>query len=241
MIHSPYSYSRISTYKQCPRKFKYHYIDKIKTEEVEHLALSRGGYLHDLIEHYGGSVSPTITEIFTIEKVQECDLIIDKFLSSNLGKEFVFGSGGIVEIGKETEIGLRITKDGVFPCSYHDDKVLVRGAIDKLGIMGNVLLIFDWKSGRMKDPKYFDELQTQIYAIWGFLTFPLIDEIHSHYVYIEHNTSNKYIYKRKYLNNYINNLKSPIKLAESDKTFNKQESKLCDYCEYQTICEKDNL
>lgn len=37
-----YSYSRISTYENCPRRFKYHYVDKIESyEDVEAFILGR--------------------------------------------------------------------------------------------------------------------------------------------------------------------------------------------------------
>ncbi|MDR0281774.1 MAG: PD-(D/E)XK nuclease family protein [Candidatus Peribacteria bacterium] len=30
-----YSFSQISTYLQCPRKYQFHYLDKLKTKEFE--------------------------------------------------------------------------------------------------------------------------------------------------------------------------------------------------------------
>ena len=52
---APYSYSKISTFVSCPKKFKFQYIDKIGTF-LDTPALIKGRTIHYLIEN--SSLSP---------------------------------------------------------------------------------------------------------------------------------------------------------------------------------------
>lgn len=51
MKYIPYSQSRIDCFEQCKLKFKYHYIDKIETENNQKF-FHKGHFLHELIENY---------------------------------------------------------------------------------------------------------------------------------------------------------------------------------------------
>ena len=45
-----YSHSRLSTFEQCPQKFKLHYIDKIETEVKESVEAFMGVRIHETLE-----------------------------------------------------------------------------------------------------------------------------------------------------------------------------------------------
>ncbi|MCX6818431.1 MAG: PD-(D/E)XK nuclease family protein [Candidatus Aenigmarchaeota archaeon] len=45
-----FSHSRISTFEQCPQKFKFHYIDKAETEEFEGVEAFLGSRVHEVLE-----------------------------------------------------------------------------------------------------------------------------------------------------------------------------------------------
>ena len=48
-----YSHSRLSTFEQCPQKFKLHYIDKVETEIEESVEAFMGVRVHETLEkHY---------------------------------------------------------------------------------------------------------------------------------------------------------------------------------------------
>ena len=53
MKYAPYSASRLAVYEQCPRKFKYKYVDKIPVPFEPSLALTRGKVIHSLLEFHG--------------------------------------------------------------------------------------------------------------------------------------------------------------------------------------------
>lgn len=72
-----------------------------------------------------------------------------------------------------------------------------------------------------------------IYAIWAFLYYKDIDTINCMYVYVEHNKENSYIYKRNKFDEYKQTIQSIIDNIENDINFNKNEIKLCDYCNFR--------
>ncbi len=85
----PYSYSKISTYQSCPRKFKYQYIDKIGKFE-DSPALVRGRTLHYLIENPDLDESLYSDEMKkNIEDYPECIDIKNNFKNSELGEKYL--------------------------------------------------------------------------------------------------------------------------------------------------------
>ena len=47
---APYSFSKISTWKQCPRKFNYNYVQKLPKAQASAYALDRGKLIHLILE-----------------------------------------------------------------------------------------------------------------------------------------------------------------------------------------------
>ena len=48
----PYSYSRLATFKKCPAKFKYSYIDKVDMPFEVSPAMERGTEIHNSLEAF---------------------------------------------------------------------------------------------------------------------------------------------------------------------------------------------
>jgi len=115
---APYSFSKINTFVQCPRKFKYSYIDKLPRGETDKTALYKGSALHNILENYPNAGTHKLAP-----KYQP---IIDKFLKSKylhyLERESV----------KELSIGLT---PQLTPCEYKDKSAMFRGFIDYFTII----------------------------------------------------------------------------------------------------------
>ena len=128
MIFSPYSFSKINLYEQCPRKYKFNYIDKIKTFE-KNLATERGSYIHLLLENDTKS-KPSEFKFTLIddEKQQECIKVYEDFRHSELGEWFF----EFDQAEAEVEFGMKKTDEGLVTCSYYDKEALFRGKIDHL-------------------------------------------------------------------------------------------------------------
>ena len=225
MKYTPYSFSKLNTHKQCNRKFKYNYIDKAPQDKKDMTALLKGGAVHSIIEHY-----PNESPHKLAPKYKH---IVDKFISTNIGEKYL-----TLDSIREFDFGL--TKDHQ-PTTYSDKNALFRGSIDFICKIDNVLHLCDWKTGKYKDPKWQEYDQLMFYGIYFFQRYPNIDIIKISYVYVEHeDMENNLMLERCHLDCYVNQLLELINNTENDEDFIKNNTVLCDYCEFKTHCSNDS-
>lgn len=224
MKYSPYSFSKISTHKQCNRKFYYNYIKKAPKSKIDLTPMLKGGAIHSILENY-----PIESKHKLAPKYQ---YIADEFIKSTLGEKYLSQNS-------IREFNFGITED-LIPCEYKDKKAMLRGSVDYICTIDDVLHLIDWKSGKLKAEKWQSYDQLMFYAIYFFIRYPKINTIKISYVYVEHpGEENSMVLQRKYFDNYKNDLVTSIKNIENDESFNKNETKLCDWCEFKTHCEND--
>jgi len=218
--YAPYSFSRLNTHIQCPRKFKYSYIDKLPQEDTDKTALYKGSALHSSLENYPNPGTHKLSKQY--------QPIIDKFLKSKYKK--------YLDIPHISEQGIGLSEN-LEPMKYCKE-AMFRGYIDYYTVIGDEIVILDWKSGSQKEHRFQDFNQLMFYGIYMFKKYSKVNKINIKYVYIEHDTDNPMTLERKYLDVYENTLKTYIKDTELS-NFEKCESKLCDWCPYQTFCQND--
>lgn len=206
------SVSKIQCLESCPNKYKLTYIDKVSQESCD--AFEKGKTLHFILEHL---------EYFDI---------IRNFFDSDIGKKFY----DIIKDGsKEKKIGLTIQNKSIVDCDFNDKNCLIRGVIDVVSSNN----IIDYKSGKYVEYNNQKWLQLEFYALWLFSTSNY-DEIHVHYVYIEHNKVNSKTFKRSEYNTLVKNVFSKINTVikyERNPTTEHNISPLCDYCGVRKYCE----
>ena len=220
MKYTPYSFSKLSVHKQCPRKFKYNYIDKRQREPQDIAALLKGGAVHNMLEKYPQPGTHKLTE-----KYQH---VMDKFLEGQLSKKYL-------TVPNTREIRFGMTEE-LEPCAYSDNNCMFRGAVDYICIIDGVLHLIDWKTGKLVDLKYQNFDQLMFYAVYFFSVYKEIQTINISYVYIEHNEENVILLQRKFLKNYTDDLINSIKETEDDIQFNKTKTRLCGWCPYKQHC-----
>jgi hypothetical protein len=71
-----------------------------------------------------------------------------------------------------------------------------------------------------------------------FKKYSKLNTIKISFVYIEHDADNSMTLERKYLDNYSRTLLETIRDAEIS-TYEKCETRLCEYCPYQDYCSND--
>lgn len=224
MKFNPYSFSKLSTHKQCNRKFKYNYIDKAPKSKVDMTALLKGGAVHSIIEHY-----PNPSPHKLSSKYQH---IVDEFITTNLGEKYL-----TQDSIREFDFGL--TKK-LEPTTYSDKEALFRGSIDFICTIDDTLHLIDWKTGKYKEPKWQTYDQLMFYAVYFFQRYEKINTIKISYVYVEHeDMENDLTLERKYLDTYMTELIELIIAVENDEDFNKNETPLCEWCEYAIHCSTD--
>lgn len=236
---SPYSYSKQESWNSCPQKFKFNYIDKIKIK-TEHSAFEKGSYFHKVIEDELSSDLPWYTESeFNFKLLNQLEqdtlktqtkLFLSSTYYSNVKTAFD-KSESYVERGfsfNENWEAIEYTKSSIF-----------LGYIDCLMLMKDQAVVIDWKTGKYKEDKWQTYDQVMLYALWVFKMYPKIETVKGVYCYVEHDKRNQKIFTRQEMTFIETYFKNKLIKIENDETFNKNVTKLCNWCDYfkQGYCE----
>ncbi len=221
MKFAPYSFSKLTTFEDCPQRFKFQYIDKIKRDDRNE-ALVKGSNVHNILEKFG---------TYKLDNTAE-ENIVRNFVKSEIAKKYLPSLVGIEKSIRETSIGL---DENFEPCSYYSKRAVFRGKVDFICKIDNVLNICDYKTGKYKDEVYQDYRQLLLYSLFFFKKYPNVDTIRISYIYVEHNLENSMMLERKYLDKYLETLSNMINNVETATEYNRK-TKFCNWCPYKDLC-----
>ena len=132
MSNFTWSYSGLSLFKQCPRKFYRTRISKdIKEEEQDHLIYGKA--VHTAAEEYGRDGKPLP------EKYKFIQPYVDSFMRTKGEKYY--------------ELKMALTAD-LEPCEFFDPEAWWRGIADFIAVNDGTALLVDYKTG--KSARYAD-------------------------------------------------------------------------------------
>ncbi len=244
-----YSYSKISCFEQCPLKFKFQYIDKIKTEIEQTVEAFLGSLVHEALEKLYTDLK--FQKVMKLNEVLDFyndlwqknwnDAIVivrkgydkenyrkmgEKFIADYYNHYYPFDQGKV--------LGLETTE---FVDLNDEYKFHVR--IDRLNeTKESVYEIHDYKtSSYLPDQARLDEdRQLALYSLWVLRTFGNVKNIKLiwHYLafdkeLVSERTQDQLMKLRKETIKSINKI-------ESAKDFPAVVTKLCDWCEFRPIC-----
>ena len=153
MTNYTWSYSSMSTFQQCPRKYyRLKVVKDIKEPEAEHLIY--GTEVHKAAEEYVRD-GKAIPEKYAYIKPQ-----VDALMQ--------------IEGDKHCEIKMGLTKE-LDACEFFDPKVWWRGIADLLIVKGNDCFLIDYKTG--KSAQYADTKQLELLSLAVFRHFPEVKRI----------------------------------------------------------------
>lgn len=221
------SWSRLSTYQQCPLKFHLSYISKSFPTEEKSIHLVKGEQLHKQLEDYviaknGGAAMP----LGFSPEVRNALPYVDK-LFTNFGAVY-------------PEAQIACDKDWK-PTEWFGKDTAWRSIWDVVGLSPAVCFIGDWKSGKIHP--YGDGFgQLHLSAAIGLHRWAEIPEINCAYVYIEHQkvTPIKVVREKGRLDKYGNpiaDLKSvtdhfdnEFEKVQLEKTWAPTPNEFCKWC-----------
>jgi putative RecB family exonuclease len=250
-----YSYSRLETFEKCKLKFKYRYIDNIIPEIPKSIEAHLGSIVHETLEWLYtktmNNIIPSMDEVilFYSEKWTEQYtpeiLIVNKIMREK--DYFNKGMGFLIDyyykhqpfkdntIATEKKVEIILDEKG--------EKRMI-GFIDRLthNLDTNELEIHDYKTANTLPTK--EELeknrQLALYSIAIKEEFGKDKNIRLIWHYLAHN-QNVYIRKTdKDLENLKTEVIALINEIEQTKHFPPTQSRLCDWCEYKSMCEVFN-
>lgn len=241
------SASSIQTFSQCPMKFKLSRIDGIKEPPTTHTTF--GNFVHDVLEAFYKTIAP---EDRNIGSLRSCctnvwsdggwEDVVRPMLNlrgTNLSwkniNDFRWSAWWCVENIFHLENPSEINPGGVeFEVYGEIDGVLIKGFIDRWTESNDVVLISDYKTGKVPADKYAGDkfFQLCLYAL-------LMRELHGkenfelELLYVKHNVRKKYQPSEEDLNtarNTIVNTKKEIVISHEQHNWPTIPSALCNYC-----------
>jgi CRISPR/Cas system-associated exonuclease Cas4 (RecB family) len=220
----------MGTFSTCPKKFKLQYIEKIKVESEPKLALYRGSFAHEILEHnFNYDIAPKLNEVFTQEEADKVIEMIKEFRNTPLGKatEKMINHPSSV---REEDFAFNSNLELV---DFWDKYSWMRGSSDLYNVDIIQPLIVDYKTGKDKsdDPDFGYE-QGMVYAIYLFIKFPKVMSVKAVFIFIEHSTKKEIFYNRGDFAEYIRKLYDKTKKIENTEIFKENVSALCLFCDY---------
>ena len=245
-----YSHSRLSSFEQCPLKYKYRYIDKIIPDLEKSIEALLGTCVHEVLEWIYKNIkdkTPSLEEIILyyvsiweqnyfpeiriIKKGLDPKDYFNKgvqFLIDYYTKNYPF-QDNTLEV--ERKILINLDEQGHYK---------IQGFIDRLvyNLEKNELEVHDYKTANSlpTQEKVDNDRQLALYAIAIKEAFGKEKEVKLIWHYLAYNKR----IESKRTNQQLENLKKEtielIKQIESTTEFPTNKSVLCNWCEYKDIC-----
>jgi len=153
MSNFTWSYSGLSLFKQCPRKFHRTRILKDVVEEDQH-HLIYGREVHTAAEEYGRDGTPLP------EKYKFIKPFVDALINTGGNKYY--------------ELKMALTAD-LEPCDFFAPEAWWRGIADFVAVTSKNALLVDYKTG--KSTRYADTKQLELLSLALFKHFPHVNTI----------------------------------------------------------------
>lgn len=208
-----WSYSALSMYEQCPRKF---WAVKIgKKVNDENRSNVQGDDEHQSLQHYASKGIGLPSTLAALKPV------VDK-LNALPGEKYV-------------EQKLCLTAQFV-PCSWNDwNNVWVRGAGDYVKVNGERAWYWDWKSGSKKGTDDTED-QAELTSALIMAHYPGVNKVVSGIHFYRHNQINPHVLERNELprvwNGYISRVHA-LEQAKLTDNWPTNPTPLCGWCPYE--------
>ena len=212
-----FSYSSLATFKQCPAKFKFAYIEKAEAPDLPPSpALERGSAIHNSVEDY------------LLRK--------NEMLHPEIHKDWGQYLHGIREGGGQI---LPEFKWGINwewkPCGYDDPLCMLHGFIDLLVIPEDPaapLDIYEWKTG-----KRYDEhpMQLNMYSCAMMVHHPDRESVDGMIVYFDGHPHWNIKYPQIMQQDYVSTIRRRINQVVDEKRFPAKPSFKCRWCKFSRI------
>jgi len=235
------SASRVDIYQQCPRRYYYHYIEKLPRLDWDHFDL--GTLVHGVLELFH--------ENFRSDDGKECNL--GRLMKESFGKfrakmdkrkklsiEILIEARdilkGYLDKIKQEGIGSEITSlEGDFKIDLND-KYEIRGVIDRIDKDPDGMWhIKDYKTN--KNPKYMKPFQLAVYGIYLLDKYPEVDRFRGSYVMLRFNGMLiSYDFNKEDVEKERKDLIIYADRIIEEERWIAKPSRLCDWCDFKTVC-----
>lgn len=236
------SVSKIKTFKDCPCKFRFSYIEKLPKKDWEHLKF--GNFLHEVLENFHKYlIERPEVQFHLLMKEAHSNAFKNwgHFLSPEVKKEAFDILCSYLKILAEqkqkNELPTFLNLEKTFYINIVD-KVLLHGFIDRVQRdIDDMLHVGDYKTTKKKKYLENDPFQLQVYAYAMCLEDPSIQRIRTSYILLRHNFE---MIIKEYSREQVMAIEPTFlqyaQDIEKEKLFRPQTSPLCKFCDYLELC-----
>jgi len=244
------SYSALDTFKQCPLKYKFQIIDKIKAPKTKEAVF--GGKLHEALEwfHSQTPLSPTLDQLLNQFKElwpkenspfqgDEDMIYFSEAIKilKNYYENYLKIKDNFTVLGTETRFEVLLENP-----QNKEEKCLLTGIIDRIDKTKNGIEIIDYKTTK-KLPSQEDinnSMQMSLYCLGVINRWPQfvengIENIKLTLYYLKHQETISTHRTKEQLNNVQKHVWEELKKIEKSE-FEPMPSALCDWCGYKKMC-----
>lgn len=248
-----YSHSRIETFGQCPLRYKFRYIDKVRTEVEKSIEAFMGSMVHEALEKlykdlrfmYVNTLEELLSYYNRIWEKNFTDGIVivrkeydaenyrkmgEQYLTDYYNHYHPFDRMKTVSIEEKIVIDL-----------LEDKRYVLQGYIDRLATDGNgVFEIHDYKtSGTLpEDDKINEDRQLALYSMAVRKKYPFAKNIYLIWHYLKFDQEIMIEKTSEELDDIKKRIIEKIDEIESADEYPAKESLLCDWCDFAPICPK---
>lgn len=247
------SYSALDTYKNCPLKYKYQEIDKIKTPKSKEAVF--GSVLHSTMKfiHTPGILSPSLEQamehfsnawnpaVFNSPEEERAAFtqgvkIIQDYYKRNNPADY-----NIVNLESRFQIEIGPVKSPAGDHGASKERHIVSGIIDRIDRTENGFEIIDYKTTKKMptQERVETDMQLSVYLQAFLSQYPEeknnLDKIKVSLYFLKHGVKLSASRTAEQLKENEQAFLDTIKLIE-EKKFDPNISPLCDWCGYQNIC-----
>lgn len=235
--------SSITTFQQCPLKYKYSRIDRIAEPPTVHTLL--GNFVHEILEDIYRRPAPERTlesaRVIARERWQDRFSVETKSLNLN-ERDFRWRAWWCVENLWKVEDPSSVELSGIeFEVNGSVNEVAIKGFIDRFRLLDDgSILIEDYKTGKVPQPRYTDDKFQQLFIYATMLTELQVGKCSKlSLIYL----AEPRIYEREVTDDSIKRTiatitetKQAIDRYCAEGEFPTKQSKLCDWCYFKKIC-----
>jgi len=216
----PLSFSRLSTFEQCPAQFDYLYVSKrVANQSNEHSEY--GDRVHKVLEAKGkGELDVGALSVEEKNTLERWGPIVDRITSQSGDKYF--------------EHQMAVNRD-LTPVGWFDSDVWIRSIADVLVVDGATAYCLDYKTGKIKE----NPTQLQLFAAMVFWHFPQVETVKTSFIWLKFDEVTNAKYERRFLGALWSALEPRFTKVQDVielGVFDTKPSGLCPWCSAKDIC-----
>lgn len=237
------SVSRCKTYKDCPRKYFYTYIDKLPRKDWDHFDI--GKLVHGTLEALHNVYKTDLDKPENLASfVKDCFLaqidFLEKEKKSSFSDTVINEAKSLVRnyllyLKNSNGIKSKIVVNEEYFNIKLNDKYSFQGFVDRLDRdTDDFPHIKDYKTN--KNAKYMDPFQLKAYGIYLQNKFPNVDFFRGSYIMLRHLNDLPFTFNLEDINKVKKELISFGDSITQDQKWTPRPSKLCDWCDFKSTC-----